>query len=104
MSSRAEATERTKNFSPSGNVDDSVARTWLKTMSPSAAKYFGRSATHFWNSIGRTGTVAVPLWWSLIALGSLRAWLTRGSSPSAVVLSVSLFLPGPSDETLPDVT
>src|SRR6478672_2932114 len=31
------------------------------TMSLSAAKYFGRSATHLPNSIGRMGTWAVPV-------------------------------------------
>src|SRR4051794_39892480 len=30
------------------------------TMSLFAAKYFGRSATHFLNSIGRIGTCSVP--------------------------------------------
>src|SRR4051812_30471039 len=60
ISSRTAATDRTKNFSPSGKVDDSTASTWLMTMSPSAAKYFGSPATHWLNSIGRTGTSADP--------------------------------------------
>src|SRR3954464_357609 len=60
ISSRTAATDRTKNFSPSGKVEESTDSTWLMTMSPSAAKYFGSPATHWLNSIGRTGTSAEP--------------------------------------------
>ena len=43
----------------SGNTEDSTARTWLLTMSLSAAKCFGRSSSQASNSTGRVGTERV---------------------------------------------
>src|SRR3954465_3113029 len=67
ISSRTAATDLTKNFSPSGNVPDNTPSTWLMTMSPPAAKCFGRSATYRSNCIGRMGTCGEPpaIFWAL---------------------------------------
>src|SRR5438067_13071034 len=77
MRSRTRSTERTKKSSPSGNTDDSTARMWLVTMSPSAAKCFGRSSSQASNSMARVGTGRGGDWAEAVVVDMLRAYPGR---------------------------